>query len=424
MAVYLGLGANLGDRVANLRLALEQLRNVGVRIERVSPVFESPAMLATRASPDWNLPFMNVVTRCSTSLSPGNLLEQIKRIEAGFGRDDAARWAPRPIDIDILLWNDALIDAHGLAIPHPGIRERGFVLSPLVSLEPRLTIPGLGPKTVLEWSRELGRCLPLWMGVVNVTPDSFSDGGDKQTWDRAERCVAEMLDAGAHIIDVGGESTRPGAKAISWSKEWQRIEPILGKLQPYRRPGSIGPLISVDTYHPETAERALELGVDIINDVGGLQLPAMLELAAGSDTDWVAMHNLGVPVDRDAELPRDGDPFDYVDGWLARQLDNWDRAGLDLNRVIFDPGIGFGKNSLQSMQLLRRAGEFRRHGLRVLVGHSRKSFMNELADNLTEKDLLTVGASLNLCNQGVDILRVHNVPLHTAAFRGFSHLQS
>ena len=185
------------------------------------------------------------------------------------------------------------------------------------------------------------------------------------------------------------------------------------------------PLLSLDTYHPETARRALDRGIDIINDVSGLSQPAMIELAQDGRSDWVAMHSLGVPVDKTRTLPPGTSAIAAVSEWLQAQLERWTAAGIDLDRVIFDPGIGFGKDSLQSLELLRAAGAFRRHGLRVLVGHSRKSFLGRLtAAAPGERDLATLGASLALCAQGVDILRVHDVPRHAEAYRGWSHARA
>ncbi len=121
-------------------------------------------------------------------------------------------------------------------------------------------------------------------------------------------------------------------------------------------------------------------------------------------------------------MAQDSDVYTEVERWLLQRMADWDRAGLDLNRIIFDPGIGFGKKGLQSLELLRRAEDFRRHGLRLLIGHSRKSFLQNLAlQSQQEKDLATVGASLQLCQQHVDIIRVHNIPMHIAAYRGWAH---
>jgi dihydropteroate synthase len=149
----------------------------------------------------------------------------------------------------------------------------------------------------------------------------------------------------------------------------------------------------------------------------------MVELAQASRSDWIAMHSLTIPADLGQTLPAGSEAVELVDTWLLKRIASWSKAGLDLNRIIFDPGIGFGKDALQSLDLLRSAGEFRRHGLRVLVGHSRKSFLKSFTPlGLVEKDLATTGASLSLCQQGVDILRVHNVPMHATSFRGYSHV--
>ena len=135
------------------------------------------------------------------------------------------------------------------------------------------------------------------------------------------------------------------------------------------------------------------------------------------------MHHVSIPASKDKTLLADCDPVETVDNWLLEQLESWDKTGLNLSKIIFDPGIGFGKDGLQSQKLLQQIARFRRHGLRVLVGHSRKSFMkNFSALDIADKDLTTVGASLNLCAQGVDIIRVHNIPMHISAYRGWSHL--
>jgi 2-amino-4-hydroxy-6-hydroxymethyldihydropteridine diphosphokinase/dihydropteroate synthase len=422
MNVYLGLGSNLGDRRANIARALDALARDGMRVLRISPVVESPAMLPDDAPADWNRPFLNVVTECDAQDAPDALLDRLKAIEFELGRGAHERWAPRSIDLDILLWGNERISTERLTVPHPGIAERAFVLTPLVSLAPLLTIPGRGAKTVLEWSREPGRHIPLWMGIVNVTPDSFSDGGRFESWPAVEAHVDMLVAGGASYIDVGAESTRPGATPLDADAEWARLEPVLGRLVAKHSASTLRPLVSVDTYHAATARRALALGVDAINDVGGLASPEMIELAAGSRADWIAMHNLGLPADRARTLPVDRDPVAEVARWLEQRLEEWQRAGLDLGRIVFDPGIGFGKNPLQSLRLLRGIERFERYGLRILVGHSRKSFMHGLTADPAGRDLFTIGASLRLCARGVEILRVHDIAAHAAAYRGWAHV--
>jgi 2-amino-4-hydroxy-6-hydroxymethyldihydropteridine diphosphokinase/dihydropteroate synthase len=423
MDIYLGLGSNLGDRRRNIATAVAALARDGVAILALSPAVESPAMLPPAAPADWNRPFLNAVARCATTLSPEALLDRAKGIEAELGRETGARWAPRQIDIDILLWGRELIRTPRLEVPHPGITERGFVLAPLAALAPRLTIPGRGPKTVLAFSRALRHRIPLWMGIVNLTPDSFSDGGELTDPGRLAAHLDAMLEAGVQLVDLGAESTRPGAAPLDAQAEWARLEPALVMLLDRLESVPLRPLVSIDTHHADVARRALEAGADVINDVSGLAAPDMLELAVGSDKDWVAMHSLTVPADPAVTLPANREPAACLREWVDGRLETWARAGIGLDRVIFDPGIGFGKTPLQSLALLRDVAAFTPPELRLLVGHSRKSFMKSFAGGpRAERDLVTVGASLNLCAQGVDILRVHDVPAHAAAYRGWTHL--
>jgi 2-amino-4-hydroxy-6-hydroxymethyldihydropteridine diphosphokinase / dihydropteroate synthase len=422
--VYLGLGSNLGCRREHLARALERLAAHRVRFVRASPVVESPAMLPDDAPVEWNQPFLNLVAHCRTDAAPTDLLDGLKTIERELGRIDGGRWAPRPIDLDLLLYGRETFVTERLRVPHPGIAERAFVLTPLAALEPQLTIPGLGSRTVLEHARAGRHHLPVWMAIMNLTPDSFSDGGEIADDASAEERAAKLVANGAEIIDLGAESTRPGASPLTPDAEWRRLEPVLGRLVDRYRTAVLRPRLSVDTYHADTARRALALGVDIVNDVSGLTAKPMIELAATSGADFVAMHNLGVPADKTRVLPVDRDATAIVEQWLEARVHEWERSGLNLARIAFDPGIGFGKNALQSLRLLRHVERFHRFGLRLLVGHSRKSFMHQAtASDREERDLFTVGVSLSLCRAGVDMLRVHNVAAHAASYRGWAHVR-
>lgn len=423
MAIYLGLGSNQGDRRALLERALTAMARAGINVGRVSPVVESPALLADGAPPHWNVPFLNIVAECAYAGRPEDLLIAVKRIEVELGRVAAERWSPRPIDIDVLLWDDESISLPGLVVPHPGLRERAFVLAPLAALRPDLCLPDGARERILPLARRLAQHIPLWMGIVNITPDSFSDGGKFLTWPSVEAHIDRLVEAGAHMLDFGAESTRPGATPLAANAELARLEPVLERVLEKLSGGPLGPLVSIDTYHAEVAERALALGVDIVNDVSGLTSPAMVELAAASAADWVAMHNVSIPADPGRTLAPKPCAVEQVERWLEARLEAWSRAGLEHQRIIFDPGIGFGKNPLQSLALLRNIERFHRYDLRLLVGHSRKSFMHGFAgrDNRL-RDLATIGATLKLCSKHVDILRVHNVPDHVEAHRGWSHL--
>ncbi len=421
--VYLGLGSNLGDRKENLRNAIEALGNCSVDVLRVSPVIETPALLPDDAPWEWNQPFLNLALECDVACTPEALLTSIHTIQNNMGRDSSRRWSPRPVDIDILLWGNEIIQTDTLTIPHRDMHLRHFVLTPMIALVPGMTIPGRGDHTLLQWSRQLTHHIPLWMGIINVTPDSFSDGGKHQHLDDALASIEAMTNAGCSILDLGAESTRPGADTIGADAEWERLQPLLDALHSRYQSDDLRPKISIDTRNPSVAEKALCAGVDFINDVSGLSDPAMISLAAQSDCDWIAMHSLSVPADSSVVMDTGKDPIEQLQQWLHEKSELWSKAGIDLSRVIFDPGIGFGKNPLQSLKILQRADAFHESGFRLLVGHSRKSFMKSFAgSDVHERDMVTVGAAMQLCQQGVDIIRVHNIADHICAYRGWAHL--
>jgi 2-amino-4-hydroxy-6-hydroxymethyldihydropteridine diphosphokinase/dihydropteroate synthase len=422
MKVYLSVGSNQGDRLAHLESALRHFEVGPLQIVQVSPVVESPASLPMGAPSAWNQPYLNLVLACQTEAAPDLCQAWCHRISSELSPPAESRWAPRAVDLDLLIWGDSVLEQDNLVLPRPDLHQRAFILSPLVAIEPSLVIPGLGKHTVLDWSRRLTHHIPLWMGIVNLTPDSFSDGGQLETLAAVMARVDLMVEAGVHIIDLGAESTRPDAAGVPPDLEWQRLEPVLLALRERWQDRLLGPAISVDTRHVEVASRALELGVDWINDVSGLQDPGMIALARAHPAQWIAMHSLTVPAERGTLMPEDRDPVAGVEDWLARRLSEWDAAGLDLDRIVFDPGIGFGKSALQSLELMRHVDRLRGHGMRLLIGHSRKSFLSGIGTDLDDRDLLTVGASMKLCEQGADIIRVHDVPQHLAAYRGWSHL--
>ena len=423
MEVYFGLGSNQGDRLAHLDEALRALEGAGARDVAVSPVVESPALLPAGAPAGWNRPSLNLVarTRMSRTVDPDDWRRTIKSIEAHLGRDlSASRWSPRPVDIDILLWGRRTIRTEHLTIPHPEILERSFVLTPLAHLAPRMTIPGQGDTTVLEWSGR-ARPIPLWMAILNCTPDSFSGGGPFDP-ERLAATVDGLTAAGAHWVDLGAESTRPGARPVSPDAEWARLEGPLREVLARFRGVRLRPRVSVDTRHPEVAERALVLGADMVNDVSGLGTARMRSLARESGAEWVAVHTVSVPADPARRLPPRPPAADALVSWLVRRRREWEAAGLDPERILFDPGIGFGKDTLQALELFSAGRRFRDEGFRVLVGHSRKVWFGGGGPPAAERDPETVGASLALAARGVEVLRVHNVALHARAYRSWVHV--
>jgi dihydropteroate synthase len=242
------------------------------------------------------------------------------------------------------------------------------------------------------------------MGVVNVTPDSFSDGGVNYRAEDAVASARRMLDEGAAIVDVGGESTRPGSEGITLDEELRRVLPVLEGLQ--------GVPVSIDTAKGEVARRALELGAELVNDVTALRGdPELAGVVAGSDAYLCLMHMQGEP--RTMQLdPRYDDVASDVAAFLEERLQFAVEAGIDEERICLDPGIGFGKTVEQNFELVRRLDVLLALGRPVVVGFSRKSSLGRLLGDpaaTTGSTAASVGAAIAAYERGATILRVHDV---------------
>jgi dihydropteroate synthase len=252
------------------------------------------------------------------------------------------------------------------------------------------------------------------MGVLNVTPDSFSDGGRFFDTDTAVARGVEMAKEGADIIDVGGESTRPGAEPVEVNEELRRVIPVIEQL---RR--KIDKVISIDTSKGEVAARALDAGAAIINDVtGGRGDPKMLPMAAERKAALVLMHMQGEP--RTMQIsPHYEDVVTEVANFFLQQYGRALECGIDSMRMAFDPGIGFGKTSMHNIQLLKEVAHLRAHDRPLVVGVSRKSFLGKLAGMPEKRERLapTLALTALLRGRGADIFRVHDVKENVAALR-------
>lgn len=242
------------------------------------------------------------------------------------------------------------------------------------------------------------------MGIVNLTPDSFSDGGQHFAPEAALAALARMAAEGASVIDIGAESTRPGATPLSHEEEWQRLAPVLSQL-----PALAGVEYSLDTRHAATAQKALSLGVHWINDVSGFADPAMRAAVRDSSCKLVVMHSLSVPADKQVTLPEQVDVVAELLAFASARIAELLAEGIAKERIIFDIGIGFGKTPVQCMKLLHDIEHFKELEVKLLVGHSRKSFLAGLSGN---RDEATLAVSQYLMTKQVDYLRVHDVAAH------------
>lgn len=438
--VVLGLGSNVGDRLAHLRAAFKLLSKLsGVFINQVSPLYLSDALLPENAPLDWDMPHLNLALRCDTTLEPLALLNELKKIEALIGRKPEIRhWGPRMIDIDILAWDDLVIDNERLSIPHRGLAERPFALWPLADVAPFWTFPishsqqgKTAAEVVEQWgsrfsgeaplrTRQINQRIdtPMLVGIINVTPDSFSDGGCFLAAEKALAQALQLIDAGAEMLDIGAEATGPNAHPLSPEVEWERLQPVLIALESARENFIIPPKISVDTRHPATASKALQFPIDVINDVTGLQNPAMQNIIADATVDCMMMHHLSIPPKRQQILPRNQDPVIFIHDWAQQQLENLERRGISRERIILDPGIGYGKAAEQSLALIKATPAFKNLGTRLLIGHSRKSFLSLFTPHASSaRDIETLAISLYLAKQSVDYLRIHQVEMCARALK-------
>ena len=248
---------------------------------------------------------------------------------------------------------------------------------------------------------------PVIVGVLNVTPDSFSDGGDYLDPGRAAARAAAMLDEGAQIIDVGGESTRPGSDPVTPEEEARRVVPVVEKILA-ERPGTV---VSVDTYRSATAAAALRAGARVINDVTALRWdPRLAGVVAEARCPVILMHMLGKPKTMQRD-PRYGDVVREVREFLAKRVECAAAAGVEEENIILDPGIGFGKTLEHNLELLNRLDSIVELGFPVLVGVSRKRFIGSLTgvEEARERLFGTVAANVLAYERGATLFRVHDV---------------
>lgn len=419
--VALGIGSNLQNPIRNLRQALSEIKKSSVfEVVRVSSIYESDAQLPDNSSVDWNKKFLNAVVLCrvSESVSAEGLLHEIKNIEVIMGRESSERWAPRLIDIDILYWCSENHHSDKISIPHARLRERPFALLPLMEVWPYLKLK------LPDWSDQFIETKPFntrvsqkyfWpkmVGILNITKDSFSDGGQYLNLENLQSRYHKLIDQGAEIIDIGAESTRPGAQAVSEQQELENLSWALGELK--------NPIdISLDSRHPHVVSRILEkYKINYLNDVTGFSDSQMKSILKESKLPAFVMHSLSIPPRADQILNESQNPCEQLIFWWKNKLNELVNYGVNSENLIFDPGIGFGKSKLQNMYILKQLEQFSEIKNSIMIAHSRKSFLLLLSDRPAgQRDLETALITKDLNLAYVQYLRVHDIESQMIALR-------
>lgn len=412
--VVLGLGSNI-QALKHLRLALAEIKKIpNVVVTGVSSIYESDALLPENAPPDWNKKYLNsaVAIECA-HLQPLGLLQQIKGIENKLGRHIADRWAPRTIDIDILWVEDFVLQSEVLNIPHEQLFMRPFALLPLLELRPDFPIetePGWLWKNPKPYNTQIAQnyVWPKMAGILNVTEDSFSGDG---TLAEVTARVGKLLDDGADIIDIGAESTRPGAKIVDPEVEYQRLKNTLEILAKFKRDYKREFEVSVDCRKPEVMAKIIDsYAIDYLNDVEGFRQPQMRELLKLTQAKAICMHSFSVPPLKSETIPEGEDVWRFLTDWWETRKEIFSQDNINFDRMIFDPGIGFGKTPQQSVDLLNYLEGSSDIKEDIYLGYSRKSFLSLLTDRpASDRDPETalVTESINLAY--AQYIRVHNV---------------
>jgi len=280
--------------------------------------------------------------------------------------------------------------------------------------------PGQGHHIATAWTvrgRVLSLARPLIMGIVNVTPDSFSDGGQHPTYGTALAHALRLVEEGADILDIGGESTRPGAADVTLDEELERVVPLVESL------AREGVPLSVDTSKPELMRAAIGAGAAIINDVHALQSPGAVDAVAESDCGVVLMHMQGMP--RTMQMaPRYEDVVAEIRVFLRERLGALEAAGVSADRIALDPGFGFGKTVEHNFTLLRELQRFASLGCPVVAGLSRKSMLGTVTGRAVgERATASVVGAVLAAERGARVLRVHDVAATRDGLRVWEAMQ-
>jgi len=409
--ILIALGANLpsqfGSPRETIKRAITEIAKMGVRVLYQSPIYlTAPVPVSDQP---W---YHNAVIGVSTDYPPAHLLKILQTIENNFGRIRTERNAPRMIDLDIIAYNDVIQNYDDLILPHARMHERAFVLYPLRDIARNWVHPVSGTHiddliNAIPAGQDIKReACPRIMGIVNVTPDSFSDGGQFESTDAAIQHGLQCIVEGADILDIGGESTRPASVIISPDEEQRRILPVIEGLK------NAGALISVDTRNASTMRAAVQAGAGMVNDISALTHDVdSMDVVRGSDCRICLMHMQGTPQTMQTK-PQYDDVVTEVYDYLAGRISACEAQGISKDRLMIDVGIGFGKTVGHNIALFQSLSLFHELGVDVLLGASRKRFIEAICGESIPADQRLAGSLAAVargCQSHAQVVRVHDV---------------
>jgi 2-amino-4-hydroxy-6-hydroxymethyldihydropteridine diphosphokinase/dihydropteroate synthase len=358
-----------------------------------SLVLETAAILPPSAPDNWDRPYLNMIITGNSQLDPFSLLKHIKNLEKQMGRDvNAPPWSPRIIDIDIIDYDSKRIDTEKLSIPHREIRNRDFLQYLLESVEYKIS-PDQKLDTINYNALNYFTLNPKFVGIVNVTPDSFSDGGKYFDSTNAIGRIKELYDEGASVIELGAQSTRPGYVEIPPSEEIARLDKILERIENMD-------MIGVDTYFDDVIKYLIKkYDIKWINDVKSQLNIDTIKMIADNNAKLVVMlHGMNI-------------------SWLKNQTGYLQNLGIKKENILLDPGIGFAKSKRENIEIIKNISQIKDMGHEILFAHSRKTFISSFSNTLTEnRDIETIAISDFAAMKKIDYLRVHNVRDHMRFF--------
>ncbi|MBC7753221.1 MAG: dihydropteroate synthase [Moraxellaceae bacterium] len=411
--VVIGLGSNQ-EALINLRRALLELRRISqFKILKVSRIYESVAQLPVNAPLDWDQAYLNAAILIEVqNFDPLKLLDQLKVLEVRIGRVTTEKWAPRIIDLDILHVDDLRFKTENLTIPHPMLAQRPFAFLPALEVEPGMP---LIRKNDQDYNTKISDRFfwPEFVGILNVTPDSFSDGGKYLERDNFLIQARKLVVAGADYLDIGAESTRPSAKPVSLVDELNRLKGALDHLEELRQEG-FKFKISIDSRHYETILKVTEnYKIDLINDVSGLTDDRILKLIKSQALSAVCMHSLSVPARKDLVLNSESNPVEQIQNWWLQKEKLFASHDIHEKNIFFDPGFGFGKTVEQNQYLVEHLEDFVKIQNKFFIGYSRKSFLG----TATDRDMTTAQITHRINPAVSQLLRVHDIETQKSALR-------